>query len=112
MVGNRRRWDDVEKYIGEDSVLEFQETLRKAMLENNLTHADLANMFGVSRSRVSQLFHADVNPSLRYVGLLLFKLGYTITFRKDGDNIPKNSSLSVRSSLLPCEIVEPRLDII
>ncbi|GAA5656072.1 helix-turn-helix domain-containing protein [Brucella anthropi] len=77
-----KRWDDVEKYVSEDHVIAFQDTLRSALEERGMSHSDLANMLGVSRSRVSQLFMEGVNPSLRYCALVLFRLGYTIEFKK------------------------------
>lgn len=77
-----KRWDDVEKYVSEDYVIAFQSTLRTALNERGMSHSDLANTLGVSRSRVSQLFMDGVNPSIRYIGLILFRLGYTIEFKK------------------------------
>ncbi|MBK0022962.1 helix-turn-helix domain-containing protein [Brucella pseudogrignonensis] len=47
-----------------------------------MSHSDLAELLGVSRSRVSQLFMEGTNPSIRYVGLVLFRLGYTMEFKK------------------------------
>lgn len=82
-----KRWDDVEKYVSEDYVIAFQETLRKALNEKGMSHADLADLLGVSRSRVSQLFMEGTNPSIRYVGLVLFRLGYTLEFKKQ-ENSP------------------------
>ncbi|ASV88644.1 helix-turn-helix family protein (plasmid) [Ochrobactrum quorumnocens] len=78
-----KRWDDVEKYVAEDYVIAFQETLRTALQEKGMSHADLADLLGVSRSRVSQLFMDGTNPSIRYVGLVLFRLGYSMEFKKD-----------------------------
>ncbi|KAB2766106.1 helix-turn-helix transcriptional regulator [Brucella anthropi] len=77
-----KRWDDVERYVSEDYVLAFQEALKSALNEKGMSHSDLADALGVSRSRVSQLFMEGVNPSIRYVGLVLFRLGYTVEFRK------------------------------
>ncbi len=77
-----KRWDAVERYVSEDYVIAFQETLRKALKEKGMSHADLADLLGVSRGRVSQLFMEGVNPSIRYVGLVLFRLGYTLEFKK------------------------------
>ncbi len=77
-----RRWDDVENYISEDYVIAFQEVLKTALKEKEMSHSDLAELLGVSRSRVSQLFMEGTNPSIRYVGLVLFRLGYTMEFKK------------------------------
>lgn len=77
-----RRWDDVERYISEDYVIAFQEMVRTALKEKEMSHSDLAELLGVSRSRVSQLFMDGTNPSIRYVGLVLFRLGYTMAFTK------------------------------
>ncbi|MCV9910472.1 helix-turn-helix domain-containing protein [Brucella sp. HL-2] len=77
-----KRWDDVEKYVSEDCVIAFQETLKTALSERGMSHSDLADTLGVSRSRVSQLFMEGVNPSIRYIGLVLFRLGYTVEFKK------------------------------
>lgn len=79
-----KRWDDVERYVSEDYVIAFQETLRTALNDKEMSHSDLADVLGVSRSRISQLFMNDTNPSIRYVGLVLFRLGYTIEFKKQG----------------------------
>ncbi|CAN7565693.1 helix-turn-helix domain-containing protein [Brucella pseudogrignonensis] len=81
-----KRWDGVERYVSEDYVIAFQETLRAALQEKEMSHADLADLLGVSRSRVSQLFMEGVNPSIRYVGLVLFRLGYTLEFKKQEDS--------------------------
>lgn len=77
-----REWDDLEKYASEDYVIAFQTALRAALKEKAMSHADLADLLGVSRARVSQLFMSDINPSIRYVGLVLFRLGYTLEFKK------------------------------
>lgn len=77
-----RRWDDVERYISEDYVLAFQAVLKAALKEREMSHSDLAALLGVSRSRISQLFMDGTNPSIRYVGLVLFRLGYTMEFKK------------------------------
>ena len=77
-----KRWDDVERYVSEDYVIAFQETLKSALEEKAMSHSDLADVLGVSRSRVSQLFMEGANPSIRYVGLVLYRLGYTMEFKK------------------------------
>ncbi|KAA9349511.1 helix-turn-helix transcriptional regulator [Ochrobactrum sp. Sa2BUA5] len=77
-----KRWDDVERYVSEDYIIAFQATLRTALKEKEMSHADLADVLGISRSRVSQLFMEGTNPSIRYVGLVLFRLGYTMEFKK------------------------------
>ncbi|KAA9367129.1 helix-turn-helix domain-containing protein [Ochrobactrum quorumnocens] len=84
-----RRWDDVERYISEDYVIAFQEVLKTALKDNEMSQSDLADVLGVSRSRVSQLFMEGTNPSIRYVGLVLFRLGYTMEFKKQ-QNCPRD----------------------
>nr|WP_181377285.1 helix-turn-helix transcriptional regulator [Ochrobactrum sp. LM19] len=81
-----KRWDDVERNVSEGYVAAFQETLKSALEEQGMTHLDLADILGVSRSRVSQLFMEGVNPSIRYVGLVLYKLGCTMEFKKRDEN--------------------------
>ncbi|WP_350339822.1 helix-turn-helix domain-containing protein [Ochrobactrum quorumnocens] len=53
------------------------------MKDQNMSHSDLADILGVSRSRVSQLFMDGNNPSIRYVGLVLYRLDYTIEFKRN-----------------------------
>ena len=77
-----RDWNEEEKYISEDYAIAFQDTIRKAKKEKDMSHSVLAEILGVSRSRVSQLFMDGNNPSIRYVGLVLYRLGYTIGFKK------------------------------
>lgn len=82
MARIKRQWDALERYVSEDYVIAFQEVLRSAIKEKGMSHSDLAEVLGVSRARVSQLLMEGTNPSLRYVGLVLFRLGYSVEFRK------------------------------
>lgn len=66
----------------QSSVDAFQEVMRQAMADHNLSHQEFADNLGVTRSRVSQLFMKRANPSLRYVSLILHRLGYVLCLEK------------------------------
>lgn len=77
-----RRCDSLEKETSQDLVVAFQKIMKAALIEQGMTQTDFAALLGVTRPRISHLLMDDANPSIRYVGLVLFRLGYTMEFKK------------------------------
>lgn len=77
-----REWSDTEEKLAQDTVDKFHKVLNAMLVENKMTHADLAAALGVTRVRATQLLGPNSNPSMRYTALVLHRLGYQLQFRK------------------------------
>lgn len=77
----------------EDALIDFQFAMIDAMRETGMTKAELAEILGVSRARVSQLFSAGANPTLKLAARALHAVGLKNTYGEHRA-APETKSLS------------------
>lgn len=75
MAKDLRELTREQVYAEEDALIDFQFALIDAMRERGMSKAELAEVLGVSRARVSQLFAPDANPTLKLAARALLAVG-------------------------------------
>ncbi|CAN7433934.1 helix-turn-helix domain-containing protein [Rhizobium rhizogenes] len=79
--------------VGEDALIDFQFAALDAMREKGITKVQLADMLGISRARVSQMFSSDANLTIKLVGRTLDALGLETRYQsKDGKSAAEDAS--------------------
>src|SRR4051794_37859398 len=66
----------------EDLVIDAQFLLHDLMIEHGVSKAELARRIGISKARLSQIFNAKANPTLRTMALLFHALGETVQLER------------------------------
>ncbi|MGV2018171.1 helix-turn-helix domain-containing protein [Agrobacterium sp. 22-223-1] len=70
----------------EDALIDFQFALMDAMKLQGMTKAELAEVLGVSRARISQLFSPSANPTLKLAARALHAVGLKNCYQAPGNN--------------------------
>lgn len=84
----------------QDAVIDLQFLVLDTLKEKSLSKKDLAERLGVSSARVSQLFSAEANLTLRQIGRIFHALGETVQFGTAGQKNPIKEKRELFESLL------------
>lgn len=91
MVKNSRELSPKDVIIAEDALMEFQFAVLKAMRDQKISKAQLAEKLGISRARMSQMLSPDANPTLKVVGRVVEALDLKARYvSKDTQSISFN----------------------
>ena len=89
----RGQWNPKELIQSEElALLDFQDAIIDEMNRRGVSRSELAELLGVSRARVSQLFASEANPTIKLVGRTLCVLGLRADYiarRKHGQSEPE-----------------------
>ncbi len=86
MVKNARGLDVEMIEAEENLVIDVQFFLTELMCRQSVSKSDLAKRLGLSKARLSQMFAADANPTLRSVARIIHALGSAASLTEKQDD--------------------------
>ena len=81
----------------ENFLIDIQFLLQQALTDKGVTRSDLAKKLGVSKARLSQIFAAEANPTVKSVARLFHALGAELTVSVKKEVEQSNPSMSEHS---------------
>ena len=81
----------------ENFLIDMQFLLQKVLTDKGLTRSELAKKLGISKARLSQIFAAEANPTVRSFARYFHALGagLAVSVKKEADqNVPSLSNAS------------------
>ena len=78
----------------ENLLIDYQFLLQELMVSKNVSRTELAEKAGISKARLSQIFSAEANPTLKTFARLFYALGEEIQVGLKSFEEVKDSKLS------------------